>query len=346
MLRIAIVGAALAGFAAARALRRQSFAGEIVVIGAERHEPYDRPPLSKAFLTGACSVPDLALADPDEDLDVQWRLGATAARLDPGNRRIVLHDGTEIRADGVIVATGARARRLPGTDGLANVHTLRTLDDAIALRDALRGARRLVVIGAGFIGAEVASGARSLGLDVTVVEALPTPLAGPLGRRDGRGVRAPARRPRRTAAHRRRGRRLDRSGPGRDGRAHRRNPAAGRRRAGRDRRPAQRGVAGRLRAGDRRGRRHRRVGRDQPAGRRRHRRLHGPSTGTRAGPSAASTGPTPSNTPRPRWRPCWPAGPAAAGPSGGALLLVRPVRRAHPVRRAPRGRRHRTDRRW
>jgi 3-phenylpropionate/trans-cinnamate dioxygenase ferredoxin reductase subunit len=181
VLRIAIVGAALAGFAAARALRRQSFAGEIVVIGAERHEPYDRPPLSKAFLTGACSVPDLALADPDEDLDVRWRLGATAARLDPGNRRIVLHDGTEIRADGVIVATGARARRLPGTEGLANVHTLRTLDDAIALRDALRGARRLVVIGAGFIGAEVASGARSLGLDVTVVEALPTPLAGPLG---------------------------------------------------------------------------------------------------------------------------------------------------------------------
>jgi NADPH-dependent 2,4-dienoyl-CoA reductase/sulfur reductase-like enzyme len=181
VLRIAIVGAALAGLAAARALRRQSFTGEIVVIGAERHQPYDRPPLSKAFLTGACAVPDLALTDPDEDLDVRWRLGTTAIRLEPANRRIVLHDGTEIRADGVIVATGARARRLPGTDGLANVHTLRTLDDAIALRAALRGGGRLVVIGAGFIGAEVASGARSLGLDVTVVEALPAPLAAPLG---------------------------------------------------------------------------------------------------------------------------------------------------------------------
>ena len=181
MLRIAIVGAALAGINAARALRRQSYAGEIVAIGAERHRPYDRPPLSKSFLTGDCPVAELALDDPDEELDVRWRLGVAAARLDPGNRRVVLHDGEEIRADGVIVATGARARRLPGADGLAGVHTLRTLDDAIALRDALRPGRRLVVIGAGFIGAEVASAARSLGLEVTVVEALPAPLAGPLG---------------------------------------------------------------------------------------------------------------------------------------------------------------------
>jgi 3-phenylpropionate/trans-cinnamate dioxygenase ferredoxin reductase component len=181
VLRIAIVGSAVAGFAAARALRRQSFDGEIVVIGAERHQPYDRPPLSKAFLTGECSVAELALADPAEELDVRWRLGTPAARLDPGNRRIVLDDGEEIRADGVIVATGARARRLPAADGLATVHTLRSLDDAIALRAALRPGRRLVVVGAGFIGAEVASSARALGLEVTVVEALPTPLAGPLG---------------------------------------------------------------------------------------------------------------------------------------------------------------------
>lgn len=179
--RIAIVGASLAGVAAARALRRQSFAGEIIAIGAERHQPYDRPPLSKAFLTGDCSAADLSLADDDEDLGVRWRLGTPAERLDPRNRRIVLRDGEEIAVDGVILATGARARRLPGTDGLANVHTLRTLDDAIALRADLQRAERLVVIGAGFIGAEVASSARSLGLDVTVVEALPTPLAGPLG---------------------------------------------------------------------------------------------------------------------------------------------------------------------
>jgi len=179
--RIAIVGASLAGHAAARALRRLSYSGEIIGIGAEPHQPYDRPPLSKAFLTGGCEAADLALADDDEELDVRWRLGTPAVRLDPGNRSVVLADGEEIRADGVIVATGARARRLPHTDGLDNVHTLRTLDDAVALRAALRRAGRLVVVGAGFIGAEVASSARSLGMEVTVVEALPTPLAGPLG---------------------------------------------------------------------------------------------------------------------------------------------------------------------
>jgi 3-phenylpropionate/trans-cinnamate dioxygenase ferredoxin reductase subunit len=179
--RIAIVGASLAAVAAARALRRQSFAGEIIGIGAEPHQPYDRPPLSKAFLTGDCAEPDLALTDADEDLDVRWRLGTPAARLAPRSRSVVLADGEDIRVDGIIVATGARARRLPHTQGLTNVHTLRTLDDARALRDDLRRAERLVVVGAGFIGAEVASSARSLGLDVTVVEALPTPLAGPLG---------------------------------------------------------------------------------------------------------------------------------------------------------------------
>ena len=179
--RVAVVGASLAGLAAIRALRRQSFDGAIIAIGAERHRPYDRPPLSKGFLTGECTAADLALDDPDDNLDVQWRLGTAAVRLDTRHRGIVLADGTEIRVDGVIVATGARARRLPHTGGLANVHTLRTLDDATALRAALRHGGRLVVIGAGFIGAEVASSARSLGLDVTVVEALPTPLAGPLG---------------------------------------------------------------------------------------------------------------------------------------------------------------------
>jgi NADPH-dependent 2,4-dienoyl-CoA reductase/sulfur reductase-like enzyme len=182
---IAVVGASLAGLSAARALRRQSYDGAIIAIGAERHEPYDRPPLSKAFLTGGCAESDLALGDADEDLDIDWRLGAPAVRLDPRNRSVTLADGEEIRVDGVVLATGARARRLPGTEGLAGVHTLRTLDDAVALRADLATAERLVVIGAGFIGAEVASSARSLGLDVTVVEALPTPLAGPLGARMG-----------------------------------------------------------------------------------------------------------------------------------------------------------------
>jgi 3-phenylpropionate/trans-cinnamate dioxygenase ferredoxin reductase component len=185
MRRIAVVGASLAGLSAVRALRQQSYDGEVLAIGAERHEPYDRPPLSKDFLTGRCGESDLALGDPDEALEIDWRLGATAVRLDHHRRTITLDGGQEIPVDGVILATGARARRLPGTEGLAGVHTLRTLDDAVGLRAALSGAERLVVVGAGFIGAEVASSARSLGLDVTVVEALPTPLAGPLGAQMG-----------------------------------------------------------------------------------------------------------------------------------------------------------------
>ena len=179
---IAVVGASLAGLSAARALREQSYDGRIVVIGDEVHAPYDRPPLSKEFLAGTASLEDIALGAPDdEDLDLQWRLQTTAVGLDHLSRSVLLHYGTEVRADGVVLATGARARRLPGSEELDGVHVLRSLDDAIALRQDLAAAGRLVVIGAGFIGAEVAATARKLGLDVTVVETQPVPLAGPLG---------------------------------------------------------------------------------------------------------------------------------------------------------------------
>jgi NADPH-dependent 2,4-dienoyl-CoA reductase/sulfur reductase-like enzyme len=179
---VAVVGASLAGLSAARALRDQSYDGHIVVIGDEAHVPYDRPPLSKDFLAGTASLDDIALGTPDdEDLGLEWRLRTTAVGLDQLSRSVLLDDGSEVRADGVVLATGARARRLPGTDGLDGVHVLRSLDDAIALREDLAAAGRLVVIGAGFIGAEVASTARKLGLDVTVVETQPVPLAGPLG---------------------------------------------------------------------------------------------------------------------------------------------------------------------
>jgi NADPH-dependent 2,4-dienoyl-CoA reductase/sulfur reductase-like enzyme len=179
---VAVVGASLAGLSAARALRHQSYDGRIVVIGDEVHAPYDRPPLSKEFLAGTASLDDIALGAPDdEDLGLEWRLGTTAVGLDRLSRSVLLRDGSEIRADGVVLATGARARQLPGSDGLARVHVLRSLEDAISLREDLAAAGRLVVIGAGFIGAEVASTARTLGLEVTVVETQPTPLAGPLG---------------------------------------------------------------------------------------------------------------------------------------------------------------------
>ena len=187
MQRVVVVGASLAGLSAARALRAQGFGGELVLVGDEPHRPYDRPPLSKAFLAGRVEVADLALEDEDDDLGARWLLGLRATSLDAGTRTLTLSDGSELTADGIVVATGARARTLrgpagaAGQTGLAGVHTLRSLDDALALRQELLAGRRLVVVGAGFIGAETASTARSLGLEVTVVEAMPTPLSGPLG---------------------------------------------------------------------------------------------------------------------------------------------------------------------
>ncbi|MEV6839573.1 FAD-dependent oxidoreductase [Streptomyces sp. NPDC051133] len=181
MRTVAVVGASLAGLSAARSLRQRGYDGRLVVIGDEHHRPYDRPPLSKEFLAGAIGEADLALERDDEELRAEWVLGVRATGLDRGRRAIRLSDGREVRADGVVVATGATPRTLPGTEGLAGLHVLRTLDDARALRDELARGGRLVVIGGGFIGAEVASTAYALGLDVTVVEAAPTPLAGPLG---------------------------------------------------------------------------------------------------------------------------------------------------------------------
>ncbi|MFF5208847.1 NAD(P)/FAD-dependent oxidoreductase [Streptosporangium sp. NPDC000396] len=188
MRSIAVVGASLAGLSAARALRNQGFDGRLTLIGTEWHRPYDRPPLSKEFLAGRLSEADLSLEAEDEDLGVEWKLGVTAVGLDPRSRSVLLGDGTSERADGIVIATGATARSLPGNGGLDGVHTLRSLDDARALRADLVGGRRLVVIGAGFIGAEVASTARELGLDVTVVEAAPIPFANVLGAEMGTTV--------------------------------------------------------------------------------------------------------------------------------------------------------------
>ncbi|MEU1194584.1 FAD-dependent oxidoreductase [Streptomyces sp. NPDC005859] len=190
MRTVAVVGASLAGLSAARSLRKRGYDGRLVVIGDEIHRPYDRPPLSKEFLAGTLGEADLSLETDDEDLRAEWLLGARATGLDRTERAVRLADGREVRTDGLVIATGAAARMLPGTEGLAGVHSLRTLDDARALRDELARGGRLVVIGGGFIGAEVASTARALGLDVTVVEVAPTPLAGPLGATMGSVVSA------------------------------------------------------------------------------------------------------------------------------------------------------------
>lgn len=180
-----MVGASLAGLSAARALRAQGFDGVLTIVGDEARRPYDRPPLSKEFLAGEIDEADLRLEDDDEDLRADWRLGVAATALDPGIGAVTLADGSVLHADGVIVATGSRARRWPAATAMSGVHVLRTIDDAVALRADLRPGARLVVIGAGFIGAEVASTARKLGLDVTIVEAAATPLQNQLGARFG-----------------------------------------------------------------------------------------------------------------------------------------------------------------
>ncbi|WP_326835596.1 FAD-dependent oxidoreductase [Amycolatopsis rhabdoformis] len=180
MKSVAIVGASLAGARAAQELRAQGFDGHVVLVGAEPHLPYDRPPLSKAFLAGTADRASLDLLDADDTASLELRLGTRAERLDPAGGRLVLSDG-ELAVDGIVLATGGRARTLPGTEGVAGVHVLRTLDHALALRAELVPGARVVIVGAGFIGAEVASTCRALGLDVTVLEALPTPLERVLG---------------------------------------------------------------------------------------------------------------------------------------------------------------------
>lgn len=181
MRSVAVVGASLAGLSAVRALRRQGFERRVVVIGGEPQRPYDRPPLSKDFLAGRLGEPELALEAEDEDLDVEWRLGSPAAGLEPSGGTVRLADGSAVEVDGVVLATGAVPCRLPGSARYDNVHVLRTLGDAVALREQLVPGRRLVVVGAGLIGLEVASTARALGVDVTVVDPHAAPLTAALG---------------------------------------------------------------------------------------------------------------------------------------------------------------------
>ncbi|MEU5208528.1 FAD-dependent oxidoreductase [Streptomyces sp. NPDC020742] len=183
MRSVAVIGASLAGLYTARALRAEGFDGRLTIVGDEPHPPYDRPPLSKGFLTGATGPDQLALADAEEiaELDVTWLLGTRATGLDTAAGAVLLEGGRSLTADGVVIATGATPRRLPGP-APAGTHTLRTLEDARALRaDLVRGPSRVVVIGSGFIGAEVASSCAALGHEVTVVEAAPLPLLPQLG---------------------------------------------------------------------------------------------------------------------------------------------------------------------
>ena len=181
---VTIVGASLAGLNAAEALRREGFDGPVTLIGAEARLPYDRPPLSKQVLAGEWEPERVELTDAEELAEdgVEARLGAAAQSVDLGARELTLEGGESVGFDGLVVATGARCRTLRGTESLAGVHVLRSLDDCLALRaDFEASPQRVVVVGAGFIGAEVAATARGRGLEVTMVEALPYPLSRVLG---------------------------------------------------------------------------------------------------------------------------------------------------------------------
>ncbi|MYR26586.1 MULTISPECIES: FAD-dependent oxidoreductase [unclassified Streptomyces] len=189
---VVVVGASAAGLAVAEGLRAAGFAGRVALIGAEGHLPYDRPPLSKQLLSGAWSPARLALRQSAEvdALGLDLRLGVAATGVDVAGRRVALADGSSYAYDDLVVATGTRARRLPGTEGLANVHVLRTLEDALALRETVAARRSLVVVGGGFVGAEAAAVARTAGCEVTLVTDTPQPMSDALGEELGAMLRA------------------------------------------------------------------------------------------------------------------------------------------------------------
>lgn len=188
--RVAVVGSGVAGGTAVRVLRDEGFDGELVLIGDEALPPYERPPLSKHVLRGERMVDDCVL-HPIEwfvERSVDLRVSSPAAELDPRGE-VVLQDGGRVAFDACLLATGARPRRIavPGA-GLNGVMYLRTAEDASALARLLVARPRIVVVGAGFIGLEVAASARSVGCDVTVLEIAPVPLAHVLGTEVGRSV--------------------------------------------------------------------------------------------------------------------------------------------------------------
>lgn len=177
-----VVGASLAGLRAIEELRRLGYDDRVVAIGAEPHLPYDRPPLSKELLAGDWEPANVALRKQGyDDLGVEWRLGTRATALDVAARTVTLDDGDRVAFDGCVVATGSTPRALANTPDLDGIHLLRSLDDCLALRADLDRSPRVVVVGAGFIGAEVTATCRRCHLDVTLLEALPMPMVRGLG---------------------------------------------------------------------------------------------------------------------------------------------------------------------
>ena len=184
MEHVVVVGASLAGLRACESLRTEEFTGRITLVGAERELPYDRPPLSKKVLAGEWEVDRIRLRKAEEfdSLGLDLRLGVRATGLDTDAREVALDDGTTLPYDGLVIATGSAPRRLPGQVELDGVMELRTVADSVNLRDRIAdGTARVVIIGAGFIGLEVAATARQKGCTVTVLEGAPAPMIRGLG---------------------------------------------------------------------------------------------------------------------------------------------------------------------
>ncbi|MFF4659212.1 NAD(P)/FAD-dependent oxidoreductase [Streptomyces sp. NPDC001381] len=184
MNRVVVVGASAAGLAAVETLRREGYDGTLTLVGDEPHLPYDRPPLCKQLLASEWAEDRLRLRRPEDlaALGLDLRLGVAASGLDLTDRRVRLADGRAVPYDGLVLATGVRPRRLPGE----GAHVLRTLEDALALRERLAPGRRLIVVGAGFLGAEAAAVAWRLGARVTLLEPAAVPLAHAVGEAVGR----------------------------------------------------------------------------------------------------------------------------------------------------------------
>jgi NADPH-dependent 2,4-dienoyl-CoA reductase/sulfur reductase-like enzyme len=185
-----VVGSSVAGIRAAETLRQSGWDGDITVVTEETGAPHDRPPLSKKFLSGDVDEERIALRKPEmlDALNLEWMRGTTATGLHAATRTITLDSGDSVTADGVIIATGGRARTLPNVPMVGGVHVLRTLDDAQSLRADLSPGVHMVVIGAGFIGLEAAATATQLGATVTVLEGAPAPLIRGLGAQMGTAI--------------------------------------------------------------------------------------------------------------------------------------------------------------
>ena len=188
MSRVAVVvGSSVGGVRTAQALRSEGFDGRVVLVGAEAELPYDKPPLSKQFLSGDWDATRLTLLSEEEaERDgIELRLGVAATRLDIAGREVLLADGTRLHYDSVVIATGASARPSPWRPG-SGVHVVRTLADSEALRADLQHDGPVVVVGGGFIGGEAAGTARQLGREVTVIDPLPAPIGRVVGTEIGR----------------------------------------------------------------------------------------------------------------------------------------------------------------